>query len=72
MYVDKFDPFWSKYLMFLLIFQDFGGFLTIFFKSMRFSMRFTGKVWEVWDSDKKYDLLPKVWDVEGVRQIEQW
>ena len=33
---------------------------------MRFSMRFTEKVWEVWDSAKKYDLLPKVWDVEGL------
>ena len=33
---------------------------------MRFSMRFSEKVWEVWDSGKKYDLLPKVWDVEGL------
>ena len=31
-------------------------------------MRFIEKVWEVWDLGKKYDLLPKVWDVEGLHQ----
>ena len=33
---------------------------------MRFGMRFSKKVWEVWDSGKKYDIWPKVWDVEGL------
>ena len=55
-----FDPFWLKYLMFYWFFRIFN----YFFKSMRFSK----KVWEVWDSGKKYDLLPKVWDVEGLKK----